>query len=156
MDTTALRAAYREFLAIADRGGFDRPPPGEWSAEELLAHIVATDTGITAIALSVAAGQRPTYDNRYALDGWNLARIAAARSLPDLADRVRRRAALLCQVAEDLDDAELAVPVHCLILSGCTVMADAAMPLGDLVNGIGAVHLPGHAAQLAALTRRSA
>ncbi len=91
MDTTALRTVYRDFLAVAERGGFDRPQPGEWTAEQLLAHIVATDTGITAVALAVAAGQRPTYDNRYALDGWNLARLAG-RPLPELADRVRRRA----------------------------------------------------------------
>jgi hypothetical protein len=151
MDTTALHTAYRDFLAVTDRGGFDPPPLGEWTAEQLLAHMIATDTGITAIALAVAAGQRPTYDNRYALDGWNLARLAG-RPLPELANRVRCRGELLCHVAEDLDDAELRVPVHCLILSGCTVMADGPMPLGELIDGIGAVHLPRHAAQLAALT----
>jgi hypothetical protein len=152
MDTTTLRTAYRDFLAVVERGDFAGPPPGEWTAGQLLAHVVATDTGITAIALAVAAGQRPTYDNRYALDGWNLARLAA-RPLPELADTVRRRGELLCRVAEDLDDAELSVPVHCLILSGCTVMADGPLPLAELINGIGAVHLPGHAAQLAALSR---
>ena len=155
MDTTALRTAYRDFLAVTDRGGFDHPPPEEWTAEQLLAHIVATDTGITAVALAVAAGQRPAYDNRYSLDGWNLARLAA-RPLPELADRVRRRGELLCQVTEDLDDAELGVPVHCLILSGCTVMADRAMPLAGLINGLAVVHLPGHAAQLADLARSAA
>lgn len=155
MDTTALRAAYRDFLAAAEHDGFDRPPPGEWTAEQLLAHVVATDTGITAIALAVAAGQRPTYDNHYALDGWNLARLAARPRL-ELVNLVRRRGELLCHVAEDLDDAELRVPVHCLILSGGTVMADGPMPLGELINGIAAVHLPGHVAQLAALSRSAA
>ncbi|MEO9199426.1 MAG: hypothetical protein ABI206_11830, partial [Antricoccus sp.] len=72
MDTTTLRQAYSDFLAIAEVGGFTTPPTGEWRAEQLLAHIIAADTGITAVALSVAAGQRPSYDNRYSLDTWNL------------------------------------------------------------------------------------
>ncbi len=72
MNTTELRRAYRDFLAVADAGGFTAPPTGEWTAQQLLAHIIAADTGITAIALGVASGQRPTYDNRYSLDCWNL------------------------------------------------------------------------------------
>jgi hypothetical protein len=126
MDTTALRRAYDDFLSVADTARFDPPPRGEWTAAELLAHVAATDTGIAAIALAVAAGQRPVYDNRYALDRWNLTRLAARPGgLPELIGLVRRRGELLCQVAEQLDGDELAVPVHCLILSGCTVMADA-------------------------------
>jgi hypothetical protein len=155
MDTTALRAAYHDFLAIAANGRFERPPAGEWTAEQLLAHVVATDTGIAAVALSVAAGQRPSYDNRYALDGWNLARLASRR-VPELAGRVRRRGELLCQIAEGLDDADLHVRVHCLILSGCSVMADGPMPLSELINGLAAAHLPGHTEQLASLARSAA
>lgn len=57
---------------------FGAPPSGEWGAEQLLAQIVAVDTAITAGALLMASGQRPSYDNRPSLDGWNLSRIVTA------------------------------------------------------------------------------
>lgn len=152
MDTTALRGAYRNFLTVAETGGFVAPPSGEWTAEQLLAHIIAADTGITAIALAVASGQRPTYDNRYSLDEWNLARIInEAGDLPSLIDLARERGRLLCDVAEQLAAAELDVGVHCLILCGSQLMADATQPLGQLINGVAEIHLPRHASQLAAL-----
>lgn len=92
MDTTALREAYRSFLAVARSEHFGAPPPPEWTAAQLIAHIVAGDTAITAVALAVAAGERPSYDNRPSLDRWNLARIcAAAGDLPTLIDLVDRR-----------------------------------------------------------------
>lgn len=152
MDTTTLRQAYRDFLAVAEVGGFTAPPAGEWTAEQLLAHIIAADTGITAIALGVASGQRPSYDNRYSLDGWNLARLVEqGHDLPGLVELARRRGRLLCDVAEQLTAPELDTPVHCLILSGCHVVADTAQSLGQLIQGVGSVHLPRHADQLAAL-----
>lgn len=152
MDTTTLRQAYRDFLAVAETGGFAEPPVGAWTAEQLLAHIVAADTGITAVALAVAAGQRPSYDNRYSLDGWNLGRLVDQnRGLPQLVEQVRRRGRLLCDVADQLAEPELDTPVHCLILSGGHVMADAAQPLGRLIHSVAAVHLPRHTDQLAAL-----
>lgn len=152
MDTTSLRHAYRNFLAVAEAGGFAAPPVGEWTAQQLLAHVIAADTGITAIALAVAAGQRPAYDNRYSLDGGNLSRLVDEnRGLPGLVDLVRQRGQLLCDVTDQLAAPELDVPVHCLILSGCHVMADTPQPLRQLIQGVAAIHLPRHSDQLAAL-----
>ncbi len=157
MDTTTLRNAYRDFLTVAQGGKFTAPPAGEWTAEQLLAHIVAADTGITSIALGVASGQRPSYDNRYSLDAWNLARlIDQSHDLAGLVELVHRRGQLLCDVAEQLTASELDTPVHCLILSGCQVMADTAQPLGRLIQGVAAVHLPRHADQLAGLRAAAA
>src|SRR5262249_6824629 len=68
VDTTDLRAAYQSFLVTARKGRFGPPPSSEWTAPQLLAHIVAGDTAITSVALAVAAGQRPSYDNRPSLD----------------------------------------------------------------------------------------
>lgn len=152
MDTTVLRQAYRDFLAVAGATSFARPPDGEWSAQQLLAHIVAADTGIAAIALGVGSGQRPTYDNRYSLDIWNLERLMdQTPDLPEMVDLVCQRGELLCQVAEQLSESEQAAPVHCLILSGCRLIADTAQPLGQLIQGVAAVHLPRHASQLTCL-----
>lgn len=157
MDTSTLREAYSAFLAIAEAGDFADPPVGEWTAEQLLAHLVAADTGIAAVALAVAAGQRPSYDNRYSLDRWNLGRIVEEnRDLAGLVEQVRRRGRMLCDVAEQLAEPELDTAVHCLILSGRQVMADAAQPLSRLIQGVAAVHLPRHSDQLAALRHTGA
>src|SRR5262245_61560333 len=43
LDLTALRRAYAELDGIMRSGGFGPPPPGEWDAEHMLAHIASTD-----------------------------------------------------------------------------------------------------------------
>ena len=152
MDTTGLHRAYQSFLAVARSERFGPPPPPEWTAAQLLAHIIAGDTAIAAVALEVAAGTRPTYDNRPSLDRWNLARIcAAAGDLPALIDLVDRRGQLLCRVAEQLTDAEADVMIPTLIISNDEVVLDSGLPLRSLIDGLGHVHLPRHAEQLAAL-----
>ncbi len=75
MDSTMVRQAYTDFLAVAEAGGFGPPPPGEWDAARILAHIYTTHAQITATALAVIAGTRPSYDNRPSLDEWNLRRV---------------------------------------------------------------------------------
>lgn len=118
MDTTELHNAYSDFLATARSGRFGPPPQGEWTAEQLLAHVVAVDTAITAVALQVTSGQRPSYDNRSSLDGWNLSRISSgAAGLEGLADLVGIRGRLLCEIAGQLSSADLQVQVATLILS---------------------------------------
>ena len=132
MDTTGLRAAYKSFLAVASTERFGPPPPLEWTAAQLLAHIIAGDTAITAVALAVAAGERPSYDNRPSLDRWNLARICAA-------------------AAERLTEAEADLAVPMRIIPNDEVMLDSPLPLRGLIDGLGQVHLPRHAEQLATL-----
>lgn len=152
MDTTGLRAAYQSFLAVARSERFGPPPPPEWTAAQLLAHVIAGDTAITAVALAVAAGERPSYDNRLALDRWNLARICAgAGDVPALIDLVDRRGQLLCHVAEQLTDGEADVSIPTLIISNDELVLDSSLPLRSLIDGLGHVHLPRHAEQLAAL-----
>lgn len=152
MDTSSLRTAYEEFLAVAQEGSFGLPPSPEWTAEQLLAHIAAGDAAIASVALAVAAGQRPGYDNRCSLDRWNLDRIIRATgSLAGLIDLVKQRGHLLCQIAEHLSDAELDVNLATLILSNDEVMLDQPWPLRSLLDGVAQVHLPRHADQLAAL-----
>lgn len=57
----------------------------------------------------------------------------------------------MCGVAEQLADAELDVTVPTLIISNDEVMLDTPLPLRSLIDGLGHVHLPRHAEQLAAL-----
>src|SRR2546430_14475049 len=150
MEVAELRPAYAVFLAMAEAGGFGPPPPGEWDAGHLLAHIYTGHTQIASTALAIAAGMRPAYDNRPSLDEWNLHRVIEAAG-GGLLDLVRRGAELFCTVAEHLTEADGNVPVHVLIISNNELIVDEPWPLRQLVLGVGAIHLPRHTDQLRGL-----
>ena len=152
MDVRALRQAHEDFLEVAKAGGFGPPPPGEWDAERLLAHVAAADAAIASAALAVAAGQRPAYDNRPSLDEWNLRRIVAeAGGLDGLIELVRERGRLLCEVAAALSESAGTVRINVLIISNDELVVDEPWPLADLIAGVGTIHLPRHGRQLAGL-----
>lgn len=154
MDCSNLRAAYDGFVSTAGSGRFDPPPAGQWAAEEILAHVMVTDRGIASLALAIASGQRATYDNRYSLDRWNLARvIATSGDRTALIDQVRHGGEQLCTIAADLSAADAEVSFHCLIISGAELVVDGPTTLGDFVRSVGTIHLPRHADQLASLRR---
>jgi hypothetical protein len=156
MDTTSLRLAYGRLLDAADRvtgpGTHHPPPPGEWDASQLLAHLVLVDAGVLAVAWSVAAGGRPDFDNRSSLDAGSLARIEQRFGGPvPLRERIRTQGDALCALAEELTDDELDQLVPTLLQSGDTVLVDAPLPLRDLLAGLAEDHLPRHTDQLLAL-----
>src|SRR6516225_7138531 len=125
MDVRALRQAHEDFLEVAKAGGFGPPPPGEWDAERLLAHVAAADAAIASVGLAVAAGQRAAYDNRPSLDEWNLRRIVAeAGGLDGLIELVRERGRLLCEVAGAVPESAGSVQVPVLIISGDDLVVD--------------------------------
>jgi len=152
MDVRALRQAHEDFLEVAKAGGFGPPPPGEWDAERLLAHVAAADAAIASVALAVAAGQRSAYDNRPSVDEWNLRRIVAeAGGLDGLIELVRERGRLLCEVAAALSESAGTVRINVLIISNDELVVDEPWPLADLIAGVGTIHLPRHGRQLAGL-----
>lgn len=152
MDSTVVRQAYADFLAVAEAGGFGPPPPGEWDEARLLAHIYTTHAQITAVAVGVVAGTRPTYDNRSSLDEWNLRRVIdQAGDLPGLINLVRWGGELHCTVVDHLTDAHAAVQVPVLIISNDEVVVDEPWTMGQLALGIGMIHLPRHTDQLRSL-----
>jgi hypothetical protein len=154
MDVTSMRQAREGFLAVAEGGGFGPPPPGEWDADRILAHVATADLSGTAVALALAAGQRPAYDNRPSLDEWNLQRmIGKAGGTPGMIDLVRRYGDLLCQVAGDLTERDLEVSLPVLLISKDQVLVDEPRPLRSLLVGLSVAHLPPHADQLLSLRR---
>ena len=56
-DLTAVAAAYDAFFAEAERGGFGEPPPGEWDAGRVLAHVALNDLAMTAVAQALVQGR---------------------------------------------------------------------------------------------------
>jgi hypothetical protein len=159
MDTTSLRFAYARLLEAAETvaeaagtGTATTPVPGEWDADQQLAHLVSVDAGILAVAYSVAAGGHATFDNRLSLDPWNLARISErAGDQAQLLQRIRRQGEALCALAEQLSEDELGQPIPTLLLSGNTELVNQPVSLGDLISGLADDHLPRHTQQLVAL-----
>jgi hypothetical protein len=152
MDVNALRTAHDDFLKVAEAGGFGAPPPGEWDAGRLLAHVAAADATIASVALAVAGGQRASYDNRPSLDEWNLRRIVAeCGDVAGVTEFVRVQGQLFCAIADALPESARSVLIPVLIISGDELIVDEPRLLGDLIEGVGRFHLPIHARQLAGL-----
>jgi hypothetical protein len=157
MDTSRLRDAYDALLeaSITVLGPDDTsppPPPGEWDATQILAHIASVDSGVLATAYSVASGAEATYDNRVSLATATLDRVTGiAEDSDGLRDRIRRQGAALCAVSEMLSEAELDTPVSALFESAGVVQFDQPIPLEALITGLAEDHLPRHTTQLLAL-----
>ncbi|MEW2175156.1 hypothetical protein AB0890_02280 [Streptomyces sp. NPDC005406] len=159
LDTGPLQDAYRALLdAAATVAGADgpipAPPDGEWSADEILAHVSLVSAATVAAVADIAAGANTTYDNRAALDAWTIERtIAHAGGNAGLRDRISDQAAALCALAGGtaLSEAELGTLVPARLLSKDTLLVDQPMPLRDIVTGLADAELPGHTKQLLAL-----
>lgn len=152
IDAGALRGAHEEFLKEAAGGGFGAPPPGEWDAQRVIAHVAAADAAIGSVALAVAGGQRMAYDNRASLDEQNLRRIITECGAPGgLIEFARAQGRVLCEVAAGLPESAWSVRVNVLIVSGDELVVDEPRTVAELVAGVASYHLPQHAGQLARL-----
>lgn len=156
MDTSALRLAYAALLEgarrVARAADLLAPAPGEWDAEQLLAHVVSVDAGVLAAAAGVVAGEPVRFDNRTSLDEGNLARIARrVGGQEGLRHRIGVQGEVLAVLAGQLGEEELGQPVPTLLQSGGTVVLDGVLTLGELVGGLAEDHLPRHTHQLLAL-----
>jgi hypothetical protein len=56
-------------------------PPGEWNADQILAHVSIVSAATIAAAANVAAAVNATYDNRVAHDSWTLSHVAQLTAL---------------------------------------------------------------------------
>jgi len=154
LDTTSLRGAYRALLDAAatvadsvDTGSV--PPPGEWNADQILAHVALVNAATIIAVSSVASGAITTYDNRTALDTWTIDRvITLAGGNTGLRNRIRVQADALSALGGTLSQTELDTSVPTLLLSNGAVLVDQPMPLRDLITGLAGVELPGHTQQL--------
>ncbi|MEM9035089.1 MAG: SRPBCC domain-containing protein [Actinomycetota bacterium] len=152
-DLEPLRSAYEAFLAEADRDGFGAADPGQWGADEVLAHVALNDLSLTAVAHALIHQRSPTFDNEVCQ------RPEVLRSVIDAAgDRAgllafaRAAAAQAIGAARRLDPDQRATAVPCRFVSDGEVVLEQPMPWGTIAIEIQATrHLPAHTEQLAAL-----
>lgn len=156
MDSTPLHTAYVTLLDAAEHvasvDAHTNLPPGEWDADQQLAHLIAVDAGILSVICAVAAGALATFDNRLSLDTYNLARISTrGGGQTQMRERVRAQGQAMCAMVEQLSGGELDQPVPTLLMSGDVLLVDQPLRLRDLLAGIAEDHLPRHTQQLLAL-----
>jgi hypothetical protein len=152
MQTEELAAAYGAFVAEATAGGFGPPPPGEWDARQLVAHLAVNDGLLAETAERVLAGEPARFDNSTAVDWTKVTAFADEHgNLAGGLDALRASAARLCGLASRLDERQAAIDVHVFIQDGAEIAVDQPMPLGRLLGIQASFHLPAHHEQLAAL-----
>ena len=150
-DVTALLAAYDTFFAEALRGGFGAPPPGEWDAPRVVAHVALSDLAMTAVAQALVQGRTDLeFTNVVCQDPEVLtAFVAETGDLAALVARGREIAATTTAALQRLGSAQLATPVHCRLLHDGEVALDATLPWGRLaVDTPASTHLTAHTGPL--------
>jgi hypothetical protein len=158
MDSMTVREAFSGLLdaagTVAAAGdAVVTPAPGEWNAEQVLAHVKIVNATTIAAAASIAAGTVTAYDNRIAHDPWTLEHvIATTGGIAGLQERIRRQEAALCSFDDGgLSEVELDTLVPTLLVSHGAIQVNQPLPLRVLLNGLVDSELPGHTQQLLAL-----
>jgi hypothetical protein len=152
MDTAGLRQAYDVLLAEADAGGFGLPPAGQWSAEQVVAHVTANDDLLTEATEAVLAGSPWAYYDHDALHTAQLADlIRACGGLPGLLTRLRLTSRRLCDLIDRLTPDAATTDVETHLRDGDTILLDGLLPWSRTLDIHRRLHLPTHTAQLHAL-----
>lgn len=151
MDAAELRRAYEVLLAEADTGGFSPPPPGEWTAEQVVAHVAANDELLIEVTEAVIAGSPYVCYNHNSVHRPQLdALVAECRDMAGLTARVRSSSDRLCQLVERLG-AKSSTSVDTNIRDGDDIVINEPLPWGRTLDIHGRLHLPWHSGQLRAL-----
>ena len=151
MDTAGLRRAYDLLLSEVDAGGFGPPPEGEFSAEQVIAHLVANDELLTEATEAVLAGSPWAFYDLDAVHRPQLdALVSACGGLDGLATLLRATSQKLCALTERLGP-RAGTPVETHIREGTELVIDESLPWGRALDIHGRLHLPVHTEQLRGL-----
>jgi hypothetical protein len=156
MDTSSLRQAYESFLETAAVGDFGPPAhDGDWTADLVVAHVIANDRLISAHLAEALAGREPRYDNRPVNRlPYLRAIVDAARDWIGLVESARRTSAEVLTLAGMLEGPALTRPMHTRIEDGGELRVDEPVPLAGFLAAQTRRHLPSHTEQLGALARQ--
>jgi hypothetical protein len=151
METAELRRAYEVLLTEVEVGGFGPPPEGEFSAEQVVAHLAANDELLVEATEAVLAGSPWAYYDLDAIHRPQLdALVSECGGLDGLATLLRATSLKLCALTERLGP-KAGTPVETHIREGFELTIDESLPWGRTLDIHGRVHLPAHTEQLRAL-----
>ena len=146
MDTDELAARLAAFEAAVSDGPYPAPPPGQWSAELILAHAAMVNRLVALSVASAIGGEPVAYSNSMAGSEPLLrAHVAETGGVAALKAEVLRTGRVLVRLAAELGPAAGA-PVQTLI-----VHVDGPVPALALIGSTLGFHLGIHREQLAEL-----
>jgi hypothetical protein len=150
-DPAEMRQSYAAVLDLARRGGFQAPESG-WTADLVLAHLLATTETFEAVGAGVKLGERPECGNPDVVDERCLARRSAELGgVEGLWEQLEAASARLVAHAESLTDAETRAEVRFIVFHDGRLLADEMRAWGKILAGHASFHLPLHRDQLRAL-----
>lgn len=149
-DVSALAAAYENFFAEADRGGFGPPTDGGWDAAQVIAHMALNDAAMVRVCQDLVHGNETRFENEVCQDRAVLAAyIEAAGSMEALIGRARTFAQLVMAALTRLSPDQQGTEVPCRLLHDGEVMLERAMPWAAVaVQTQTELHVPAHIEQL--------
>lgn len=150
-DLRDLAAAYDTFFGIAEAGTFGpAPSPGEWDADETLAHVALNDAAMLAVCQAIVHGDAPRFENTVCQNPDALRRwITSCGSRAELIARGRHQAQQVLAALGRLSPAQRATEIHCCLRHAGETMLDAPRPWGAVAIDVQTnVHLPAHVEQL--------
>lgn len=157
-DLDQLERTSEAFWSELERGGFGQPSPGQWTAEQIAAHLILTDMGLVEVNDLLVSGEPASYEN---LDSQAPARLAeaitdAGGTLAGLAASGRAQAARTRESFNALPDglarADVPVAIH---HEGALLFSEPRVWWEFAVQGIHRFHTPTHLRQLTELRRPS-
>ena len=97
------------FEGVSDAQASHKPAPGEWSAKEVLAHLIHSERGLRQFTSDLVGGQEPIYDDYGGnLDTFTTATILTYPTVSDLLSEYQRtcaeNVAILAKLPEDFTD----------------------------------------------------
>ena len=149
MDVAALSSAYDRFFDAARDLGGTRAPAGEWTPEQVLAHLIVTDRMIAATAAQVLACGEARFDSRATQSVAYLEAVATvAGSWDGLLAAARQAADELMAVAARIEPEHARVMVPSYVVDHGHAVIDGPAPLEQLLMVPAMILLSGHADQL--------
>ncbi|MEE8602990.1 SRPBCC domain-containing protein [Euzebya tangerina] len=148
-----LMSAQAAFFELAERGTFVAPPQGEFTADEVIAHVALNDAAMTAVCNAILHDREARFENGTSQDREALARwISHSDDRDGLVARGRMHARALAGALSHMTDAQRQTLVHCRLSSNEEVALDEPRPWEAVAIEIqSAHHLPAHISQLESL-----
>ncbi|MFK8024567.1 MAG: SRPBCC domain-containing protein [Ilumatobacter sp.] len=155
-DLAGLVEAADRFFREAESDDFGRPADGEWTAEEVVAHVTLNDASMLAVCHAIAEGREGRFDNAIAQNREHLgAWVTRQHDMQRLVAAGRRVSSHLVGALSMLSPEQLEQEVPCRLVDGGELRLDGLRPWGAIAIEVhSTIHLPAHTEQLAGLRVR--